>query len=192
APPRPPAISGGPPAVVVGTSMDTLSVSISNRLSPGLPASPMALNQVVILPSATVSPSCGIRISIGAYPSGVTAGKCPGPALPASTCRRQRSIFLRGTQGCAGPVGWARHGHVKRTAFHLPRRDSLPREGGRGSGDAEQRQFFTASKQSLFTSSPTHTAFRETPSCLRGRPRGRCRSASCPRTARPDRKRGRG
>src|SRR6266849_982647 len=44
--------------------MDTLSVSISNRLSPGFTASPIDLNQVVILPSATVSPSCGIKMSI--------------------------------------------------------------------------------------------------------------------------------
>src|SRR5215475_8663750 len=48
--------------------MDTLSVSISNRLSPGLTTSPTDLNQVVILPSATVSPSCGIRISIPTPP----------------------------------------------------------------------------------------------------------------------------
>src|SRR5712671_5577918 len=61
-------ISSSTPAAVAGTSMDTLSVSISNRLSPGLTASPIALNQVVILPSATVSPSCGIRISMGVAP----------------------------------------------------------------------------------------------------------------------------
>src|SRR5262249_7595015 len=47
-------------ADVDGTSMETLSVSISNRLSPGLTASPADLNHLVILPSATVSPSCGI------------------------------------------------------------------------------------------------------------------------------------
>src|SRR6185369_1511687 len=33
---------------------------ISNRLSPGFTASPADLNHLVILPSATVSPSCGI------------------------------------------------------------------------------------------------------------------------------------
>src|SRR5262249_25595453 len=52
------------PAVVDGTSIDTLSVSISNRLSPGLIASPADLNHFVILPSATVSPSCGISTSM--------------------------------------------------------------------------------------------------------------------------------
>src|SRR4029450_6690225 len=57
-------ISASTPAVVDGTSIDTLSVSISNRLSPGLTASPAALNHCVILPSATVSPSCGISTSI--------------------------------------------------------------------------------------------------------------------------------
>src|SRR6201991_3007016 len=52
------------PGVVEGTSIDTLSVSISNRLSPGFTASPADLNHFVILPSATVSPSCGISTSI--------------------------------------------------------------------------------------------------------------------------------
>ena len=49
---------------VDGTSIDTLSVSISNRLSPGFTASPADLNHFVILPSATVSPSCGISTSM--------------------------------------------------------------------------------------------------------------------------------
>src|SRR6185437_2762012 len=52
------------PALVAGTSIDVLSVSISNRFSPGFTESPAALNHFVILPSATVSPSCGIRTSI--------------------------------------------------------------------------------------------------------------------------------
>src|SRR6185369_13194861 len=56
-------ISVSVPLVVDGTSIDVLSVSISNRLSPGFTASPAALNHFVILPSATVSPSCGIRTS---------------------------------------------------------------------------------------------------------------------------------
>src|SRR5262249_61256902 len=59
-------ISASTPAVVEGTSIDTLSVSISNRLSPGLMVSPAALNHCVILPSATVSPSCGISTSMEA------------------------------------------------------------------------------------------------------------------------------
>src|ERR1700683_995648 len=57
-------ISESTPLVVDGTSIDTLSVSISNRLSPGFTASPAALNHLVIFPSATVSPSCGIRTSM--------------------------------------------------------------------------------------------------------------------------------
>src|SRR5882672_7142860 len=57
-------ISASTPVVVDGTSIDTLSVSISNRLSPGLTASPADLNHFVILPSATVSPSCGISTSM--------------------------------------------------------------------------------------------------------------------------------
>ncbi len=59
-------ISASTPLVVEGTSMETLSVSISNRLSPGLTGSPTDLNHLAILPSDTVSPSCGIRTSIGA------------------------------------------------------------------------------------------------------------------------------
>src|SRR5207245_4325076 len=62
-------ISASTPAVVDGTSIDTLSVSISNRLSPGLMASPADLNHCVILPSATVSPGCGISTSIYAVPA---------------------------------------------------------------------------------------------------------------------------
>src|SRR5260370_1021522 len=61
-------ISASTPAVVDGTSIDTLSVSISNRLSPGLMASPADLNHCVILPFATVSPSCGISTSIASIP----------------------------------------------------------------------------------------------------------------------------
>src|SRR5579872_3671977 len=57
-------ISDNTPALVAGTSIDTLSVSISNRLSPGATASPADLNHLVILPSATVSPSCGMRMFI--------------------------------------------------------------------------------------------------------------------------------
>jgi len=56
-------ISLSVPAWVAGTSIEVLSVSISNRLSPGLTASPADLNHFTILPSATVSPSCGIRTS---------------------------------------------------------------------------------------------------------------------------------
>src|SRR5579871_1962546 len=57
-------ISESVPVEVAGTSIEVLSVSISNRFSPGFTASPTALNQTVILPSATVSPSCGIRMSM--------------------------------------------------------------------------------------------------------------------------------
>src|ERR1700737_3782140 len=52
------------PAEIAGTSIDTLSVSISNRLSPGFTASPALTNHFEILPSATVSPSCGISTSM--------------------------------------------------------------------------------------------------------------------------------
>ena len=56
-------ISVSVPAEIAGTSIEVLSVSISNRFSPGFTVSPADLNHLVILPSATVSPSCGIRTS---------------------------------------------------------------------------------------------------------------------------------
>jgi hypothetical protein len=63
-------ISESVPAAIDGTSIDTLSVSISNRLSPGFTAVPGVTNHFVILPSATVSPSCGIRTSTrSSFPS---------------------------------------------------------------------------------------------------------------------------
>src|SRR5437588_12223626 len=52
------------PAAIAGTSIETLSVSISNRLSPGFTLSPAFTNHFEIVPSATVSPSCGIRTSM--------------------------------------------------------------------------------------------------------------------------------
>src|SRR5215217_1996463 len=57
-------IAASVPAAIAGTSIDTLSVSISNRMSPGFTASPAETNHFEILPSATVSPSCGIRTSM--------------------------------------------------------------------------------------------------------------------------------
>src|SRR5262249_61841226 len=54
--PSPPLISASVPATVAGTSIDVLSVSISNRSSPGRILSPTFLNQLVILPELTVSP----------------------------------------------------------------------------------------------------------------------------------------
>ena len=42
-----------------GTSVSTLSVDTSNNGSSALTLSPTALNHCVIVPSVTVSPSCG-------------------------------------------------------------------------------------------------------------------------------------
>src|SRR5262245_61987234 len=76
-------ISASTPVVVDGTSIDTLSVSISNRLSPGLIAAPAATNHLVILPSATVSPSCGISTSMH-RPRPPSSAKADDPMTPAS------------------------------------------------------------------------------------------------------------
>ena len=73
-------ISLSTPASVAGTSIDTLSVSISNRLSPGLTASPADLNHLVILPSATVSPSCGMRMFMHRSSAGHSGAEPTGPA----------------------------------------------------------------------------------------------------------------
>src|SRR5580704_3225396 len=70
-------ISDSTPVVVDGTSIDTLSVSISNRLSPGFTDSPAVLNHLVILPSATVSPSCGISTSMSAFPDAASFDPFP-------------------------------------------------------------------------------------------------------------------
>lgn len=81
-------ISLSVPAVVDGTSIEVLSVSISKRLSPGFTASPADLNHFVILPSATVSPSCGIRTSTRSIPSlsvfltQACSPKCDGRVKP--------------------------------------------------------------------------------------------------------------
>ncbi len=80
------------PPNVAGTSIEVLSVSISNRLSPGLMVSPAFTNHLTILPSATVSPSCGIRTSIKTRPS----SSCRN-AAPTSSSRRTAS---RGTPSC--------------------------------------------------------------------------------------------
>ena len=54
------------PATSDGTSIETLSVSTSNRISSTATVSPTFLCQFATVPSATVSPSCGINTSIGA------------------------------------------------------------------------------------------------------------------------------
>src|SRR5262245_31732041 len=82
-------ISASTPAEVDGTSIDTLSVSISNRLSPGFTASPADLNHLVILPSLTVSPSCGIRTSI-LLPLPWPPPRLPDPLPDQLTIRRDR------------------------------------------------------------------------------------------------------
>src|SRR5277367_769315 len=60
--PAPTRISDSRPATIACTSIVTLSVSTSKRLSPSLISSPTDLNQARILPSATVSPSWGIMM----------------------------------------------------------------------------------------------------------------------------------
>src|SRR6185369_14635303 len=62
------------PAVSDGTSIETLSVSTSNRISSTATVSPTFLCQFATVPSATVSPSCGINTSIGA--SSVLCATC--------------------------------------------------------------------------------------------------------------------
>ena len=54
------------PASSDGTSIETLSVSTSNRISSTATVSPTFLCQFATVPSATVSPSCGINTFIGA------------------------------------------------------------------------------------------------------------------------------
>jgi len=66
-------ISTRVPAVGEGTSESTLSVETSKSGSSSATASPTALNHLVIVPSVTVSPSCGIVMSamcLGAFLAG--------------------------------------------------------------------------------------------------------------------------
>ena len=62
--PSPTRISVTTPAVIAGTSESTLSVDTSKSGSSTATASPTCLNHFVIVPSVTVSPSCGIVTSI--------------------------------------------------------------------------------------------------------------------------------
>src|SRR5688572_17808706 len=59
-------ISASTPFACAGISVLTLSVSTSNRRSSALTASPTFLYHFVTVPSATVSPSCGMITSIDA------------------------------------------------------------------------------------------------------------------------------
>ena len=56
------------PATGEGISVATLSVSTSNSASSAYTGSPIFLYQLVTVPSATVSPSWGMRISMSAGP----------------------------------------------------------------------------------------------------------------------------
>ena len=56
-------ISVSVPAIGEGTSVSTLSVDTSNNGSSAFTVSPTFLNQRVIVPSVTVSPSCGSTTS---------------------------------------------------------------------------------------------------------------------------------
>src|SRR4051812_23555748 len=58
------------PADIAGTSESTLSVDTSNNGSSTATDSPTCLNHFVIVPSVTVSPSCGIVTSAMEAPSG--------------------------------------------------------------------------------------------------------------------------
>src|SRR5690348_4196685 len=116
-------ISASVPATVAGTSIDVLSVSISNRSSPGATLSPTFLNQVVILPDVTVSPSCGINTSIAhPAPSAVRRSAffstITMPSLPSeATTHGRRDPLLIGQDDVLEGVG-RRQGHMRRGDAH--------------------------------------------------------------------------
>ena len=62
-------ISVSTPSAIAGTSISTLSVPISNKISLELTVSPTFLCQTVSVPSATVSPICGMITSINRPPA---------------------------------------------------------------------------------------------------------------------------
>src|ERR1700752_2580720 len=121
APTAPPApfgtrISASRPPLVAGTSIVALSVSISKRFSPGATLSPTALNQWVIVPSATVSPSCGIRTSIKIAPSLATvsfSGRTPAVSRNSSLCAPTRQIRHPFPEH-------PRHSHCEGARCHIP------------------------------------------------------------------------
>ena len=86
--PSPTLMLDSTPAEIAGTSTVTLSVSISQRLSPGAILSPTALNHLTTLPSATVSPSWGIRTSMdlsgSSSATSLVVPGCPGLSFPAT------------------------------------------------------------------------------------------------------------
>ncbi len=60
-------ISASTPFACAGTSVLTLSVSTSNSTSSAATASPTFLYHLVTVPSATVSPSCGMMTSMKTF-----------------------------------------------------------------------------------------------------------------------------
>src|SRR3974390_3662488 len=93
------------PELVAGTSIEVLSVSISNKLSPGFTASPADLNHFTILPSVTVSPSCGISTSTRfplAYQLTETYCVSMNSIMPSCAPSRPRPDCLVPPKGAAG------------------------------------------------------------------------------------------
>ena len=78
-------ISSSTPAAGDGTSESTLSVETSNSGSSTSTRSPTALNHWVIVPSVTVSPSCGISTSaMVSLPTSLAVQSTAGEAMTAS------------------------------------------------------------------------------------------------------------
>ena len=113
------------PASVAGTSIETLSVSISNRLSPGFTASPADLNHLVIFPSATVSPSCGMRMFMR-FPNLVRHGRAV-PAISLSALCLSKREARRSRR-------WMKSSTSSPTRIGFPRIPSVLRARLRGRG----------------------------------------------------------
>ena len=102
-------ISLSTPAWVAGTSVSTLSVDTSNSGSSSATDSPTCLNQRVIVPSVTDSPSWGITISaICAIPSmrsGPTAVPTPTEPFGPSDYLSRTCLVPRLSTPHAHPAG---------------------------------------------------------------------------------------
>ena len=144
--PRPDTDFGQPPATIACTSIVTLSVSTSNRLSPSLISSPTDLNQARILPSATVSPSWGMMIVEAIGLPVQHAPHLVGDALRA----RQRQIL----EMIGGRQRYVRRGDADDRAVQIP--EGFVRDDRRDlrAPTAEPRILFHREQRPVFATEP--------------------------------------
>src|SRR5437867_7916483 len=124
------------PATGEGTSVSTLSVEISNSGSSRSMVSPSFFSHLVMVPSTTVSPSCGMVTGVGT-------------SDPPSRSHRVQRLAGQGQERLADPLGQRgvrvdQPGHVGRPGFPVVHERGLGDELGDVGPDhvhAEHRPF---------------------------------------------------